>query len=116
MKKIVRILLGVLAITIFYSCNSDDNNDGGDHFDGSYESIKKIIGEEVLDNMVDLGMVIHTGINPPFIEGAYELTTVLSASNTPMDHFLIGSEAAFPPQTFEFYNQDIENSPYYILH
>lgn len=106
--KNLRILLIVFVLTSFYGCSSDDNGGEDINFDGSYEAIQKVIGEEALSNMVSLGMAINTGTNPPLVEGTYELTTVLEASNDPWDQYLIGSAAAFPPQTFKLYDINLE--------
>lgn len=71
-----------IAAILFVGCSKDD--DGG--FDGSSTAISNFVGQEILDEMTSLGMIIHSGNKPPNIEGKYLMSTViLQSSNVPTD-------------------------------
>lgn len=89
MKKYISLFF--LSAILFIGCSKDDNGDS-DGFDGSIGSINDFVGQELLDEMIDLGLIVNPGDTPPNIEGKYLLSpSILESSNVPSD---------FPGMTF----------------
>lgn len=83
MKKYFSLFF--LATILFVGCSKDDDG-GSEHFDGSINSITDFVGEEILDEMIDLGLGINPGDNPPNIEGKYLMSpSILESSNISYD-------------------------------
>jgi len=74
-----------IIVFLFIGCSKDD--DGVEEiFDGSTHSIIEFIGNDIYYEMVDLGLKIHPGNNPPNIEGKYLMSpSILENSNIPSD-------------------------------
>lgn len=101
-----RISIVLISLFFAYACSKDDNVHVDEGFDGSYLTIEELLGQGVLDSLVDLGMVVNPGSNPPIIEGKYHLSpTILESSNIPGD--LIGWQ--FNDADLEFSDQDNNN-------
>lgn len=84
MKKYFSII--TVFILLFAACSKDDDG-GNTDFDGSMQDIKEFVGSELLDTIVDMGMVINPGNKPPNIEGKYLMSpTILENSNVPSDY------------------------------
>jgi len=66
----------VLSLGTFYEC---DNN-------GLTDDVNNLIPDSILQVLTDLGTPIHTGTNPPNIEGSYFVSPfILKDSNIPSD-------------------------------
>ena len=87
------------------SCKKDKGeNDTG--FDGSLNDIENFYNSDVVDALIDLGLDINTGANPPNIEGLFNATPfILQASSVDGDS--PGSQ--FPDLSMIFSNQDNES-------
>ncbi|HHW81595.1 MAG TPA: hypothetical protein GX746_07890 [Bacteroidales bacterium] len=70
-----------------YATNSVGTAYGNElRYNGLTEDINEFLPEEILDEIKDLGLTIHTGTTPPNIEGVYSLSPqVLKNSNRPYD-------------------------------
>lgn len=97
-----RVLSYVLVLSLFFVACSKDDDGKATGFDGSMNSISDFIGQDLLDVMIDLGLVIHEGSKPPVIEGEYVVAPcILDASNVEID--VIGT--VFADQYLKLYNQ-----------
>jgi len=94
-KKIVLGFLSLLLVFAFSSCTPKINDDG------LTNQINKIVPEDILNNMVSMGMPINGGGEPPELEGTYNVSTfVLDSSNVPDDY----SGKVFADFKITFYN------------
>lgn len=98
MKKIIFLLA---TFTLFLGCSSDD--DSGNEFDGSLESIEDFFTPELVEALQDLGFIINEGGDPPNIEGTFFSEPFRLAASTVSGDF-VGQ--AFPDYTSMFSNQD----------
>lgn len=98
MKKYFSFIL--LFSFLFFGCSKDDDG-GSNSFDGSINSISNFVGSDILDTMIDLGMNINSGDNPPNIVGEYlSSPNVLENSNVPSD---------WPGRVFSDYQSEFSN-------
>lgn len=100
MKKSL-VYLFVLGL-LFASCSKDDDKNSNE-FDGSSSSISDYVGQELLDTMIDMGLIIHRGSRPPNIEGSYMMSPAI-LENTNVETDVIGT--VFNDQYFKFYEQN----------
>lgn len=99
MKKYYSFIL-VLSL-LFVGCSKDDDGQS-DEFDGSIQAVTNFVGSDLLNVMLDLGLEINLGNNPPAIDGQFLLSpNILENSN--IDSDLIGS--IFPDHLMKFYDQ-----------
>lgn len=90
---------------LFIGCNSDDDS-GSSSFNGSYESIRNLVGQQALDSLENGGMVIYTGDTPPDLMGTYFVSPMkILQSILPTDY--PGMTYGYSYETFA--NQDNEN-------
>lgn|SRR5690625_2072864 len=98
--------LSVLIFTLFFTaCSKDDDGKSGNSydFDGTIETIRDFVGSDLLDTIVDMGMVINPGTNPPDVKGTYLASPlILIATNVPDDYEL---GFRFPDSHIEIRNQ-----------
>lgn len=74
------------------------------------DEIEEFLAEEVFEEIENLYMPINTGFEPPIIEGAYKAAPLkVKNSNIPNDFINY-----FSSWTFEFANQDNDNSKIYM--
>lgn len=103
MKKI--ILFGLILAALTTSCNKDESDDDAG-FDGSIADIENFYNSDVVDELIDLGLDINTGANPPNIEGFFNATPfILQASSVSGDS--PGNQ--FPDLNMIFSNQNNED-------
>ena len=82
-RNIVFYFVMILTLSlVINSCKKDDK----DAFDGLNQNIQNIVPEDILNKMIDLGMNINRGTNPPDLEGSFLVSPfVLLNSNRPGD-------------------------------
>lgn len=102
MKRYLSFTFIIAVFTfLFVGCSKDDDGDQV-NFDGSTNAIVEFVGSDIYDELINLGMEIHSGDNPPNIEGKYLMApTILENSNVPTD--IIGLQ--FNDLLLEFSNQ-----------
>lgn len=113
MKNNLQIL--ILAVTIFslslQSCSESSEDIFGTDLmeledNGLTASINNLVPDSILQKIQELDMPIHTGNNPPILNGKYFSSPLtLVASNISTDY--LGQ--SFLDITWDFYNQDISN-------
>jgi hypothetical protein len=104
MKKpiIYSFLLVFLSFGII-SCEEDEENQNDEELS---QDIQNLIPDSTFNTMIDLGMDINYGKNPPDLERAFIATPfVLDSSNIESDY----PGMQFSDYKFKFYNQDNEN-------
>ncbi|QAA82274.1 hypothetical protein EI546_11330 [Aequorivita sp. H23M31] len=100
MKKSLSLLM-ILSLVLFVSCSKDDDNKAGE-FDGSQDSVAEFLGADLLETLLDLGLIINTGNTPPNIAGEFLMAPViLQKSNVQGDY----PGMSFPDYQMKFMNQ-----------
>ena len=108
MKNSCKILIIWIGILFCAGCSGDEyqNTYSDDVFDGSEESIQNFVRPELLGIMTGLGLQIHPGNFPPFVNGEYLASTLkLYASNIDSDV----TNSIFADTYFKFRNQNRQN-------
>jgi len=88
MKRItIQFLTLVLVLGIFsVGCKKDKKDDSKVEENGLTQEINNLIPDSIITKMIDLGMIINRGENPPVLNGTYFASPfVLKASNVPND-------------------------------
>ncbi len=94
MKKLLYLLLVAFGIFAFSSCQKQVTPE-----------IKQILPDNVMQSMIDMGMPINKGLNPPALNGTYHVSPfVLYASNISSDEE--GRSFADFDVTFYDFNSD----------
>lgn len=111
MKKIIYILTLAITVLSVSSCTESEVSfldlSGDLGFTGSTEDIQEFLSLEAYQSLIDLGVPINTGSNPPEIEGRYLMSpNALKNTNIPSDPFDIGHIFANKEITFTNQNND----------
>lgn len=98
------IIIFCLVIAIFqFSCNSDDE----DLSVGFSEDIRNFVPDSTIQQLRDMGMLLHEGKIPPNIEGVYLVSPLIMVNSSVPNDYDIGT--AFADKKLRFRNQDIVN-------
>lgn len=97
MKNLKYFLIAVALV--FTSCSKDEDQNSG-----SLQEVHDFLSPEIVDAMIDLGLNINTGDNPPNIEGLYLAELILEDSSVPDEPAPIGHR--FPDWKFKFSEQN----------
>lgn len=112
MKKLYILLLTVIAVLFLNSCVESEISFFEDAeklgFTGSEDDIIDFITQDAYNSLLELGVPINTGGNPPNVEGAFRMDpNVLERSNVEGETFEIGD--LFADTKYYFSNQDLED-------
>lgn len=100
-KRIVILLLTLPGLLLWNGCTSENKYNLPEQISGS-------VSDELLDELTSLGFPIHSGDNPPCIEGIYLATPfTLKGSNVPSEGLPVGY--IFPDFELKLYNQNSED-------
>jgi len=103
MKRLI-VLLAVAAIAAHACKKKDIKDDLPPDEEILTKKIQDIIPQQYLDSLKKYGLELHTGTNPPNVEGNYLLTPAkLVASNRENENFPIGY--TFRDSKFKLYEQ-----------
>lgn len=95
--RIFKLFLIAVAL-VFTSCSKDDEKSP------SLQEVHDFLSPDVVNAMIDLGLTLHTGDNPPNVEGLYLGELVLEDSSVPNESAPIGYR--FPDWKFRFSQQN----------
>ncbi len=102
MKNLLTLIIAVLAIGIFTSCEKEEVTSKVDE-NGLTREITDLVPQYIIDEMDSLGMQINGGANPPAVTGSFTASPfVLLASNRPSDY----PGMPFQDLRIAFFNQD----------
>ncbi len=103
MKK--RLFISIICLLgIFVSCSKDEDSKLDEN--QLTPAINNLVPDEILDEIISLGMPINRGATPPNVENTYFCTPfILKASNRPGDN----AGMSFQDMTLTFKNQNNEN-------
>jgi hypothetical protein len=98
MKKALFGLMMILSVLtlVLTSCKKED--------DELSKDIQNFVSDEVLDQIMDMGMVINKGIDPPDMEGEYLASPYELIGTTVADDYSLGT--IFADYYFRLYDQD----------
>ena len=107
-----RILIIFCVLGLFQSCLEDNNMTlilpeikvSKLDENGLTPAINDFISDSLLNIIIDLGMEVNTGENPPDLNGKYFISPLLLQSTNIIDDYPIGYQ--FNDLTIEFYNQN----------
>jgi hypothetical protein len=105
MKKILfgwMMILSVLCLGLV-SCNKDDKEKD----DELSKDIKNFVSDETLNQIIDMGMIINKGVDPPDLEGEYLASPYELIGTTVEDDYSLGT--VFADYYFRLYDQDDDN-------
>lgn len=89
--KLFKFSILLVALTLFVSCNKDDNSDDMDDEVDIQQLVENFVTPELLQSLRDLGFNFNDGQDTPNISGIFAFNpVVLQATNIPSD-FPIGS-------------------------
>jgi len=98
MKKALFSLMMILSVLTLglTSCKKED--------DELSKDIQNFVSDDVLEQIVDMGMVINKGIDPPDMEGEYLASPYELIGTTVADDYSLGT--IFADYYFRLYDQD----------
>jgi hypothetical protein len=98
MKKALFSLMMILSVLTLglTSCKKED--------DELSKDIQNFVSDDVLEQIVDMGMVINKGIDPPDMEGEYLASPYELVGTTVADDYSLGT--IFADYYFRLYDQD----------
>jgi hypothetical protein len=101
MKKALFSLMMILSVLtlVLTSCKKED--------DELSKDIQNFVSDEVLEQIMDMGMVINKGIDPPDMEGEYLASPYELIGTTVADDWDLGT--IFADYYFRLYDQDNED-------
>lgn len=86
MNNILRQILVGLAVLALTACGGSSSSNTKVQDNGLTKGINDLVPEDILEEMISLGMPIHRGGKPPKIEGIYKVRPlILLASNIASD-------------------------------
>ncbi|HET8838120.1 MAG TPA: hypothetical protein VFM82_03910 [Flavobacteriaceae bacterium] len=85
---IIPRITGMFFVLLTFSCMQPYTEKTGEEpFDGSMRSIEKFIGSDISLSMQLMGFQIHSGSNPPIVEGTFVADPLEILSSTLMDEW-----------------------------
>ncbi|AFL79888.1 hypothetical protein Aeqsu_0375 [Aequorivita sublithincola DSM 14238] len=110
MKKLYILFFAISASLFLNSCVESEISflESAEElgFTGSTADIKKFLSDEAYNSILDLGIPINTGANPPDVEGAFLMSPYILEKTNIEDDFDIGYR--FADKKCYFSNQDLE--------
>lgn len=106
LRNTITGIIFILAWGIMFSACKKTEDPGPPIVDeeGLTQEVRKLISEEYLKDLKDLGFIVHGGNKPPVLEGSYISSPhILQSSNIENDYY-IGSK--FADLKFSFLNQN----------
>ncbi len=81
-------------------------NETGETIDEEPQSLSDVVSEETLDELKDIGMEINDGLNPPNIEGLYDVDDLLLVYDSKVPPFYFDPGYIMKNYIYNFYDQE----------
>jgi len=103
MKKTLFRLMMILSVLCLglVSCSKDKDTDKEDELS---KDIQNFVPDETLEQIIDMGMVINKGVDPPDMEGEYLASPYELIATTVANDYSLGT--IFSDYYFRLYDQD----------